>query len=301
MFKRILRKLEPNPLDRMLKKARRKNQKSILLAWNRGLGDIPLGLYAIVHRIRHFIPDCTITFLTRENLEDGFKLLEKVNILVHPSWKRGKPYNVKASLLELQVDPDSFDLIIEYPDPTYWVKWQRGTLTPKLTWQENWDDLWKKFGLKKEELYIGAHPYTETTYGAGRNWSKEAWQQLFTNIAENHGAKILLFGYEKEHLFEGDHIIDLRGKTSLYELLSIIKNCCSSLLVLDSGVSAMTYYLDSSFPLKIVSLWGNPDMGILKQNVASPNPLLKHIPLLGQGQDINNITPEEVEQAIFSL
>ena len=32
-----------------------------MLFWNRGLGDIALGLYAIVHRIRESIPDAKIT------------------------------------------------------------------------------------------------------------------------------------------------------------------------------------------------------------------------------------------------
>lgn len=300
MFKRILRKIRANPLDRMVKKAKKREQKNILLAWNRGLGDIPLGLFAIVHRIRHYIPDAAITFLTRENLEDGFKLLSDVDILVHPTWKRGKPYNVEASLLELQVDPASFDLIIDYPDPTYWVKWQRGKLTPKLRWCNEWEDLWKKFGLEQGKHYVGAHPHTETSYGLGRNWPTSSWQELFTTIGEKQKRKILLFGFEKEPLFQGDHIVDLRGKTTLFELLSIIKNCCRSLIVLDSGVSAMTYFLDTPFPLQLISLWGNPDMGILKQNVASPNQQLKHFPLLGEGADINKISVQEVEKALVS-
>lgn len=68
MFKQIFRKIAPNPLDRLLKKAAKNNQKKFLLAWNRGLGDIPLGLYAIIYRIREFIPDCSITFLTRPKM-----------------------------------------------------------------------------------------------------------------------------------------------------------------------------------------------------------------------------------------
>ncbi len=71
MFKKLYRKFGPNPLDQMLKK---QSGKKILIFWNRGLGDIALGLFAIVHRIREFIPDSQITFLTRPNLRDGFLL-----------------------------------------------------------------------------------------------------------------------------------------------------------------------------------------------------------------------------------
>lgn len=299
MLKKIYRTIAPNPLDRLLKKATAKKQKKILLAWNRGLGDIALGLYAVVHRIRELIPESEITFLTRENLKDGFKLLEGVSILVDRSWKRGKPYDVHTSLLGLGIAPSSFDLIIEHPDPTYWVKWQLGTLTPKLQWNKEWDSLWKNFDLKKEERYIAVHPHTETSYGMGRNWPAASWQELLFRITEKHGFKVILFGYEPLPLFLGDDLIDLRGKTTLYELLSIIKNCCRSLIVLDSGISSMTYFLDDSFPLQLVSLWGNPRMGILKQNVASPNPQLQHVPILGENEDIKQITAAEVEKILF--
>ena len=77
-----------NPLDRIIKKARVRDQKRFLLFWNRGLGDIALGLYAIVHRIRESIPNAEITFLTRPNLYDGFVLLGGVNIIVAPDLKR---------------------------------------------------------------------------------------------------------------------------------------------------------------------------------------------------------------------
>ena len=65
MLKKLIRKFGPNPLDRILEKAKQKNHKTFLIYWNRGLGDIALGLYAIVHRIRETIPDAEITFLTR--------------------------------------------------------------------------------------------------------------------------------------------------------------------------------------------------------------------------------------------
>ena len=89
MFRTFSRRFLPNPLDWILKKTAKKGEKKILLCWNRGLGDLALGLYAIIHRARELIPDAEITFLTRENLKDGFSMLEGVNVLVDPAWKRG--------------------------------------------------------------------------------------------------------------------------------------------------------------------------------------------------------------------
>src|SRR5271155_5471958 len=126
MFRTIARYFLPNPLDWMLRRAARKGGSKILLGWNRGLGDIALGLYAIVHRIREIIPNAEISFLIRENLKDGFTMLENVQILIAPEWKRGGAYSVRETLKKIGVDPKSFDLVIERPSPTDWVRWQRG-------------------------------------------------------------------------------------------------------------------------------------------------------------------------------
>lgn len=284
MFKKLYRKFAPNPLDQMLKK---QDGKKILIFWNRGLGDIALGLFAIVHRIRELIPDSQITFLTRPNLRDGFLLLGGVEILVAPELKRGDKFDIAL------VDPSAFDLIIDNPDPTYWVKWQLGKLTPLLHWQKEWDDLSQKFNLDPLATYVGAHVQTETSYAHWRNWPNESWTALFEKITSS-GKKVLLFGFEKEPAFDIPGVIDLRGKTPLFELLSIIKNHCSALIVPDSGVSSMVYFLSETFPIKHISLWADPNNGILKQNVASPNPYLKHIPLIGKDKNISNISVEEV-------
>lgn len=287
MFKKLYRKFGPNPLDQMLKRAQKRSQKKILLFWNRGLGDIALGLFAIVHRIREFIPDSQITFLTRPNLRDGFLLLGDVEVLVAPQLKRGDKFDIAL------VDPSEFDLIIDNPDPTYWVKWQLGKLTPLLHWQKEWDSLSQKFNLDPHATYVGAHVQTETSYAHWRNWPNESWTALFEKITGS-GKKVLLFGFEKEPAFDIPGIVDLRGQTPLFELLSIIKNHCSALIVPDSGVSSMVYFLNETFPIKHISLWADPNNGILKQNVASPNLKLLHIPLIGKDKNISNISVEEV-------
>lgn len=68
----------------MLERTAKKGGKKILLGWNRGLGDIALGLYAMVQRIREIVPNAEITFVVRENLRDGFSMLEGVKTIVAP-------------------------------------------------------------------------------------------------------------------------------------------------------------------------------------------------------------------------
>ncbi len=280
-----MRAIKPNPLDQLLKKTAKRGQKRIAISWNRGLGDIALGLYAIVHRIREFIPEAEITFLTRKDLEEGFALLDNVKIRIYPEWKRGTKYSIPCK--------EEFDLVIENADPTYWVAWQRGTLTPKLKWNPAWDSLCQRFDLPSS--CIGAHVACETNYYNERDWPAAHWEELFSSISE----PIVLFGFGKEPKFSQKNIYDLRGKLSLYELLSVIKNRLRLLIAPDSGVLSMTYFLDTSFPLKVISLWADPNHGILKQNVPSPNRLLIHRPLISSNRkNAALISVREVKESL---
>jgi ADP-heptose:LPS heptosyltransferase len=285
MFKKLWKKWGPNPLDRILKKAAKQGSKTILIPWNRGMGDIALGLYAIVYRIRAFIPDAKITFITRSDLQEPFQMLSGVDVLVDPSMKRG-------ALIQLSSLPP-FDLIIENADPSHWVAWQRGTLVPKMEWNRSWDDLHVRFHLP--EGCVGAHVNCETNYYFERNWPAEKWQELFASIDK----PIILFGLKKEPVFKYAHLHDLRGETSPLEILSIIKNRCTALVAPDSGVLGLTYFLNTPFPLKVVSLWADPNHGILKQNVPSPNPLLEHTPVISPNRkNAALITPDAVRKAL---
>ncbi|MGH2638851.1 MAG: hypothetical protein ACRDF4_06160, partial [Rhabdochlamydiaceae bacterium] len=180
MFKKLWKKWGPNPLDRILKKAVKQGYKTILIPWNRGMGDIALGLYAIVHRIRTFIPDAKITFITRSDLQEPFQLLNGVDVVIDPSMKRGS----KITLSSL---PPS-DLIIDNADPSQWVRWQRGILVPKMEWNPDWDDLYLRFHLP--EGCVGAHVNCETNYYLERNWPVDKWQELFSSLKQ----PIILFG-----------------------------------------------------------------------------------------------------------
>lgn len=299
MFRTISRLFLPNPLDWALKRTVKRGGTKILIGWNRGLGDIALGLYAIVHRIREMIPNADITFLTRENLRDGFSMLEGVRVLVAPDWKRGQKNSLKETLCSLGIDPKEFDLILARPSPTDWVRWQRGTLIPRLKWDPIHEPLWKSFGLSEACTYIGVQPIAETQYGFWRNWPHERWVQLFDRLEKLEQVKVLLFGFGSEPRFSHSNIVDLRGKTTLFELLSIVKNCCQAVLLPDSGILSMIYYLDAAFPIRVVSLWADPDHGILKQGVFSPNPQLRHCPLIGAHRDLSSVSAQEVMNRLF--
>lgn len=279
----------PNRLDWMLKRTAKRGGKKILLGWNRGLGDIALGLYAVVQRIREWIPDAKITFITRSNLIDGFSMLEGVETIAAPDWKRGAPSEIDPSLKK------EFDLVIPYPSPTDWVCWQRGKVVPKLKWDLRHDPLHEIFHLPSH--CIGVQVSAETHYGLWRNWPIQCWQGLFDRL-EKMGKTVLLFGFGDHPKFNNQNLIDLRGKTNLFELLSIIKHKVEALILPDSGISSMVYYLNESFPIRHVTLWADPNHGILKQKVASPNPQLVHRPLIAEGKDLSTVSVDAVLEAI---
>ena len=286
MLKKLWKKFGPNPLDRKLRKAASKGCKTILIPWNRGMGDIALGLYPIVHRIREFIPEAKVTFLIRPDLQEGFQLFKGVEVLVANDWARGKP-----ALLPADLPP--FDLILENADPSHWVAHLRGKLISKMEWDSTWDALCERFNLPQG--CIAAHVHCETGYYFERNWTAEKWQELFSSLDE----PIVLFGLKKEPVFHHPNLFDLRGETNLFEILSILKNKCRCLIAPDSGILVMAYFLNVPFKLKVVSIWADPNHGILKQNVPSPNALLEHIPVISPNRkDAALIPVEEVRRAL---
>lgn len=289
MLKSLIRKVAPNPLDRLLKKSTKRGISSILIVWNRGLGDIALGLYALVFRIRSFIPHAEITFVTRKDLEEGFLLLEGIKTIICPTLKRYTPYQVK----DLGLDLEKYDLILEKPDPTYWLHWQIGKLQPKLKWNSTWDELTSPLSLPKETPCAAFHVHSETTYGYEKNWPVAKWHELFSKL-ENKNLPCILLGNKTDVIFPYAQIIDLRGKTSLLQVLSLLKNACRFFVGPDSGILSLLYYLEEPFALKAISLWADPNQGILKQKVPSPNSLLEHIPLIAPGKLLKNLEVDEV-------
>jgi ADP-heptose:LPS heptosyltransferase len=293
----FLKKFRGNEFDRLLQSAVKGNKKRFLIVWNRGLGDIALGLYALVYRIRTFIPDAQITFITRKELEDAFLLLDNTSVIGVPWWERGKPIDFDNTLNGLNIKKTDYDIFLEKVNPTKWLSWQIEKLTPKLKWKNEYDELWKHFNfLESSRSYIGVHLNTETGqfYGYQKDWPVGNWRALFERLSEIKDIQIVLFGHNRTGTFNLPSVIDLRGDTTLLEMLSIIKNRCNVLIAPDGGVLSLIYYLDVFSPITVISLWGDANQGILKQAVPSPNKGLVHMPIIGKGNDISNISVEEV-------
>ena len=293
MIRSLVRKLRGNELDRILDRAARGGARRFLVFWNRGLGDIALGLYALFARIREAVPAAEIAVLTRSELAEAFALFDVQRVIADPRLERGERDGYANAVARLGVKAADFDVVLERPDPTAWLAAQLGTVTPRLAWKPEYDRLASRFGLGEGRAYVGAHVSAETArfYGYLKDWPMESWQALFGGLA---GERCVLFGHAAVPPLERAGIVDLRGRTTLLEMLAIVKNHCRVLVAPDSGVLTMAYYLDCAFPLTVVSLWSDPRQGVLKQGVASPNRELAHVPLVGEGEDVRRIPVEEV-------
>ncbi|MBM3192238.1 MAG: glycosyltransferase family 9 protein [Chlamydiae bacterium] len=288
-----------NPLDRLLHRWDKEGKKSFFILWNRGLGDVALGLYGLCYKIRQKIPEASITFLTREDLATAFELLEGAQVLVDQDMVRGKPYDIVTYLKKLGKPQETFDVVLETIDTKRWLAWQLGRLTPRLKWNTSWDRLSERFSLGKACLGVHLSSETSSYYRYEKNWPEEKFRELFDKVLASQDQDIVLFGMQAGKPFIHPRIKDLRGQTSFLEMMAIIKNHCSHLLAPDSGVLSIVYYLDEAFPLKVVSLWADPRQGILKQKVASPNRALHHYPLLGHKEAVQNISVEHVFKTLY--
>jgi hypothetical protein len=104
------------------------------------------------------------------------------------------------------------------------------------------------------------------------------------------------FGEKNHSGSSGDHRPS--GRTSILEALSVIKNYCRILIVPEGGILSLLYYLGVTFPIMVISLWGDARQGILKQSMPSPNRSLRHIPLVWKGDDVASIAVEEVVSSV---
>jgi len=289
----IVRRFRGNELDRILERAARARARRFLVFWNRGLGDIALGLYALFARIRTAVPDAEISVLTRSDLADAFALFDVQRVVVDPALERGERDGYANARARLGLRAADFDVVLERPDPTRWLAAQLGSVVPRLAWRPEHDALCRTFALADGGAYVGVHVSAETArfYGYVKDWPAESWRAFFDGMA---GERCVLFGYAPEPPFGAAGLVDLRGRTTLLEMLAIVKNRCRVLVAPDSGVLTMAYYLDCAFPLTVVSLWSDPRQGVLKQGVASPNPLLRHVPLVGADEDVRRIPVADV-------
>jgi len=294
-------RVQGDAFERALRAARRGGVHTFAFARNRGLGDIALGLAPLFARIRAQVPGSTIVVATRAELSDAFGLTDADRVVAVPGLARGAPVDLDATLAAHGVILPADAVRFADPDPTRWLDGKREAYPPVLRWDPACDALADAVLPARDDVVtVGAHVDSETAryYGYVKDWPEAAWRALFARFPDGRRVRWVLFGNGVSADYRQANVCDLRGRTDFLTLLAVIRARCRVLVAPDSGVLTMAYYLAGRAPLGIVSLWSDPRQGVLKQRCASPNPLLRHRPLVGRGEDVRNIGVDEVAAAI---
>lgn len=266
-LRNFIRKFKKNPLEKVLKHL--PCNAKIVFFWNRGLGDIPLELFSFCQKIRSICPNATLCVITREDLKEGFMLLDGLTIYTSPLLKRKQEEPYDAIFEELNLNKASFDHIFYKPDPAYWVFQEKKQQQPSLSWKPCFET---HFQLANDKKYAFLHLHSETIYGFEKNLSKEKWEILLADL-KNKGYTTIALGASQEHL-DVTCDIDLRGKTSLFDIITGLIYSHSIFIGPDSGLLNILYFLNIRVPLYLLSFWANTKVGILQNKHPSPNPLL---------------------------
>jgi len=191
--------------------------------------------------------------------------------------------------------------VFDYPDPNRWLVGRRREFAPRLSWNPRWDGLAEAvLPAANGGIVVAAHVHSETAgyYGYTKDWPPERWRELMARFPERRDVRWVLLGQHATSGYETAGAIDLRGRTDFPTLMSLIRSRCRVLIAPDSGILTMAYYLDAAFDLDAISLWSDPRQGVLRQECASPNPRLRHEPLVAPGEDLRNLPVEAVEAAL---
>jgi hypothetical protein len=300
-FRRISDRLFGTALDRAVRRIARDPRHSLLICWNRGLGDVALCLVPIFARIRRDAPGARIAVVTRPELADPFSMTDADDVRVIAALARDDPITCARIRADTGLEPRDFSAVFTYPDPNRWLRGRRTEFPPALAWNAAWAGCADRVAPAAPGVVtIGAHVGSETAryYGYDKDWPAAAWRALFARFAGRADLRWLLLGEKAEPAYAQDNVVDLRGRTTFRELVSIVRTRCRILIAPDSGVLAIAYYLDARFALDVISLWSDPRQGVLLQGCASPNLLLRHVPLFGRDERAANIPVDEVEREV---
>lgn len=299
--RRLADRIRGNEFERALQSARRRGSHDYVFCWNRGLGDVALGLVPLFARIRAQDPDSRIVVFTRAELGDMFTLAGVDDLHVLSNLQRGMPIDPNAAAAQAGIVLSPSAAVFADPDPTQWLDGRRQESCPSLRWDSAWNARANRLlPATSGEVVIGAHVSSETAqyYGYAKDWPASAWQELFARFPPDRNVRWLLFGNAPTTVFTQPNLDDLRGRTTLLDLLAVIRTRCRVLVAPDSGILTAAFYLAEDFPLDIVSLWSDPRQGILKQGCPSPNRRLHHEALQGRGEDVRNLPVDDVERAV---
>ncbi len=118
-------------------------------------------------------------------------------------------------------------------------------------------DLLATYGVKPETIVVGINP--GAAYGSAKCWLPDRFREITHKLMENPNIYILYFGDNTgaplvQEICKGmpERVINLAGRTTLRELMALIKNC-SLILTNDSG----PMHIASALNVPLLALFGS--------------------------------------------
>jgi len=302
----------PDATEKLILQAKKSGKKRILFGYIKGVGDIPLSLHGFVQYVHTMIPDAEVSAIVRPGLEEAVRLIKEIkHVIVAEEWCREDAFLMKPTFSDIKKVLKSkglnnhFDMIIPSMTRGRWWKKQFGYVMPKLEWGKEDQQFGKDFVEKapslKNSFRIAIQLETQTSkfYLHTRDWPVEKFQKLISLLTGQPDTCVILVGLESKIKIKPDnHLIDMRGKTSLKGALSLIAN--SHLFIgLDSGLLCLLYYL-KDIELTMLSLFGERH-GIFYRNEPPTSKQVKHLPIFGANNNIANISVDEVYNLIMKI
>jgi len=131
---------------------------------------------------------------------------------------------------------------------------------------ENADNILKNLGIDEIPYPVPRTPiigiFPGASYGPAKMWGAEKFKLLAKEIVKNGNAKVLIFGGKKEKELgktiqnTGNDIINLCGKTTIREMMALIKRC-AVFITNDTG----PMHIASALNVPVIAIFGptNPD------------------------------------------
>jgi len=121
------------------------------------------------------------------------------------------------------------------------------------------NEILHNFNIPSGSLIIGINP--GAAYGSAKRWHPERFALLCRTLVNTHNAKVIVFGSQQEMNIAAEivnlsqvPVISMAGKTSIRELMSLIKQC-SIFVTNDSG----PMHIAAALNIPIVAIFGSTD------------------------------------------
>src|SRR4029450_5312304 len=119
-------------LDRAVRRAAAGPRRDFLFFWNRGLGDIALGLVPVFARVRRDVPGARISVVTRPELKEPSAPTGADAVVTIAGLARDERVTLADLRAIAGLELDRCAAVFEDPDVNRWLRGRRAEVPPRV-------------------------------------------------------------------------------------------------------------------------------------------------------------------------